>query len=236
MSSVTNVLILAAAFGLLFAVAEMLHRKGNVPAETTRKIVHLVTGILTLLFPLLLDTIAEAGLLCGLFLLILILSMRHGMLPSINAIDRKSWGSLLYPVIVFGIFAFYKSYAATENRLFHPLYYYYTPILVMAVCDPVAALAGSAFRNRYPHTPPGKTMAGSFAFFFSAAILIACLAAYFCQNALPFEAYLVTSIMLAFMATLAERFSNYGWDNFTIPVAIALGMHFMEMALKGFPG
>src|SRR5690349_8627227 len=94
MSDSLNILMLAGAFALLFAVAEILYRVVHMPAEVTRKIVHIGTGCLTLLFPFLLHGAFLVGLLCGISLLILLLSLRYHWLPSINAIGRKSWGSL----------------------------------------------------------------------------------------------------------------------------------------------
>ncbi len=234
MSTALSLLMLAGAFALLFLAAELLHKKLQVPAETTRKIIHFETGLLTLLFPVLLESIVAVGLLCGIFLILLLASMRFNMLPSINAIRRKSWGSILYPVIVFIVYAFFDWYAGAGNRLFAPLYYFYLPILVMAICDPIAALAGNAFRKRYPHTAPGKTIAGSFAFFFTASVLIIGLSAYFNRGTAPFSILLLIGILLGFMSALAERFSTGGWDNFTIPLSIIAGMHIMEAGLRNF--
>lgn len=234
MSDLTNLLLLAGAFGLLFALAELLHRRFGVHAETTRKLVHVGTGALTLLFPVYMQHTSSVALLCGTFLAILIISLRSGMLPSINAIRRKSWGSLLYPVIVFIVFLFYERHTRQPGLLFHPYFYFYAPVLVMAICDPLAALAGHAFRRRYPQTFPGKTMAGSFTFFFSAALVMAGLAALFARIALPYQGYIILAIMAAFLSALAERFSDKGWDNFTIPLSVILVIYLIENGLKSF--
>jgi len=236
MSTTTNFFLLAGAFSLLFLIAEVLHRKFGVSAESTRKLVHVGTGLLTLLFPLLLQSTIAVGLLCGSFLLLLLASMRFGLLPSINAIRRKSWGSLLYPVIVFIVYAYYEQFASADTGLFNPLYYFYTPILVMAVCDPVAALAGNSFRRRYPQTAHGKTLAGSFSFFFASSLLVIGLSAYFNISTMPSNVLLVIGIVIGFISALAERFSTGGWDNFTIPLSVLAGMYIMEMGLINFAG
>lgn len=185
MNSISSSLILASCFAGLFALAEILYRVARLPAEVTRKIVHIGTGCLTLLFPIMLHSALEVGLLCGAFLMILLASMRFSLLPSINAVERDTLGSVIYPVIVFLVFLFYLHSAQQPRRIASPLYYFYTPILVMALCDPIAATAGSAWRRSHPNIPPGKTIAGSFAFFASAAILSGVLAGYFYKPGLP---------------------------------------------------
>lgn len=232
MSGPIAILALGAAFSGLFLLAECAHRYAHLPAEMTRKGVHIGTGLLTMLFPFWLHHAAEVGILCGIFLVILTWSINRKSLPSINAIKRKSWGSVLYPVVVFGVYVYYARYGKAPLRLFHPIWFFATPILVMALCDPLAAWAGSLYRNRYPEAPPGKTMAGSFAFFIAAILLIGCLGAFLKVPALSLQVPLVCGIVLAFIATLAERFSGGGWDNFTIPAAIITGQVIFETGLR----
>ncbi|HZF99594.1 MAG TPA: hypothetical protein VEY71_01255, partial [Chitinophagales bacterium] len=98
---------LAACFLALFGVAEFLYRRLHWRVEVTRKIVHIGTGLLTLLFPLLLHHHGLVLLLCGTFAVILLLSQRLKLLPSINAIDRDSFGSISYPIAVYGCYLVY---------------------------------------------------------------------------------------------------------------------------------
>lgn len=79
-------------------------------------------------------------------------------------------------------------------------------------------------------------MAGSFTFLISAILLTTALAAYFSSARLPLQSYVLWGIMLAFVATLAERFSINGTDNLTIPLSIALTIYLMEIGLKNFAG
>lgn len=232
MNGAIAMLVLGAAFGGLFLLAECAHRYAHLPAEATRKGVHIGTGLLTMLFPFWLRNAVEVGILCGIFLVILIWSLNRRSLPSINAIKRKSWGSVLYPVVVFGVYIYYIRYGKAPLRLFHPIWFFATPILVMAFCDPLAAWAGSLYRNRCPAAPPGKTMVGSFAFFIASILLIGCLGAFLKMPSLPLRVPLVCGIVLAFIATLAERFSGGGWDNLTIPLAIMAGQVIFETGLR----
>lgn len=150
--------LLATAFGLLFASAEWVYHKRRVAAEYTRKYVHLSTGILTLAFPLLFSDHWPMLILCGGFLVILLLSLKFGLLPSINAVDRKTRGSLLFPIVVYGCFLVHRHYG---------LYiFYYLPILVLAVCDPAAAFVGKRWPwGRFTMLGHTKTLSGSLTFF-----------------------------------------------------------------------
>lgn len=134
-TGIVNALILSGLFLSLFAVAELLYHCCKVRAEFTRKIVHAGTGLLALLFPLMLDNHWWVLVLCTSFTILLICSVHFRLLRSIHAIDRRSVGSLAYPVAVYGC---YLSYTFLNNQLI----YYYLPILILAISDPLAALSG----------------------------------------------------------------------------------------------
>lgn len=225
-----DVLTLAVLFLLLFAAAELLYRFGKVRAEITRKLVHIGTGLLTVLFPLKLDSILQAAVLCGSFFVVLLLATRYRLLPSIHAISRKSSGSLLYPVSVLGVFTFYNLIDCNDESLF------YIPILILAVCDPLAALVGKLWAKRRS-LPAGKTTAGSLAFFAGALAVIVLVLSFpvmschsggnpFCDS----NYRVPLALLMALATTFAERVSGAGWDNLTIPAA-AVGVYLLGYAL-----
>lgn len=209
---------LAGLFLALFAVAEWLYKKRHVPAESTRKIVHAGTGLLTLLFPLWLFWWWQAALLCGSFLALLLLSKRFHFLNSIHGVKRETHGSILYPVIVAAAFFFYL-YSINHFNSFQSRYYFYLPVLVMAVCDPAAALAGRWHQKNKSFTS-GKTAAGSVAFFVTALVITLIFIEVFKLRAIPSLHYLFLLLCLSFSATGAEYISKKGWDNFFIPLVI----------------
>jgi phytol kinase len=196
-----NTFILGLSFLALFGIAELLYHKLHVKAENSRKFVHAVTGVLTLLFPVMINNLWLVLLLCLGFLIVLIASLRFNLIKSINAIDRRSYGTLTYPIAIFGC---YLAYEYTGNNFT----YYYLPILTLAFCDPLAAIFG----RRWPYGKiKNKTIVGSSAFFVSAFIL-----------AFLMHRSVVNALLIALFSTIAEAVTPHGLDNLTIPGSVLL--------------
>ncbi|WP_353195711.1 phosphatidate cytidylyltransferase [Parapedobacter defluvii] len=217
-------LALSGAFCVLFAVAEILYHIRGSNAETTRKVVHIGTGFLALLFPVVLNSHWQVLLLCGSFAVLLWISMRYKLLPSINGIRRKSYGSLGYPVSVYISFLAYEYFGKQYA-------YYYLPILVLAICDPVAAYVGRRTRYKPYRVGQGiKTVGGSLAFF-AAAILVTAGVYLYLRDFPGIAAFGAVALAAGGLATLAEAFSRKGLDNITIPLAVLLGMVAVEQLM-----
>ncbi len=202
---------MAAAFGALFAVGEILYHVFKVNASVTRKIIHTGTGLLTMAFPPLIGNHWLVLALCGSFLLILLVSFPLNLLPSINAVDRKTHGSFIYPVVVYLCFMVYDYFDA--------YIYYYLPILILAICDPIAELIG----KNYPWKPyvffnHQKTISGSLGFFGSAWLLSSMLL--FSLEELSFFHVATISFFVSLLSTFAEAISHKGYDNLTIPLSV----------------
>jgi len=208
-----NTALLALVFLLLFASAEWLHHKRRFKAEVTRKYVHIMTGLLTMSFPFLLKDHWHVLFLCGSFLLILLLSMHWGLLRSINGVDRETLGSLLYPIVVIGCFFAYEHFSL--------FVFYYLPILILAICDPMAALVGKRWpRGRYTILGHTKTLSGSLAFFIT-ALALGLLLFLGAEEARPLEG-LILALIVAAVTTVAEGVSHKGYDNLNVPLGAML--------------
>ncbi|NMH27555.1 phosphatidate cytidylyltransferase [Flavobacterium silvaticum] len=198
-------------FLLLFFVAEIGYRTFKVKAEITRKFVHIFSGLTCLTFPFFLDSWISVLGLCFSFIFLLIVSKKYNLLPSINAIDRKSSGSILFPVSIFGCFLlFYKNQDYLE---------FYLPVLILAICDPLAALAGKRWSyGKYKIGNDFKTIVGS------AAFLASCFAVLMLSVCFPDGNFSIDAITkcvaIAIVATLVEAFSKNGYDNVSIPLSV----------------
>lgn len=214
-----HILLLAGAFLALFALAEGGYYFLKIKAEATRKFVHMATGLLTLLFPVMLQSHWSVLLLCFSFFLLLSASFKFNFLNSINGIGRKSVGSLAYPV---SVYVCYLVYCFFDRNYF----YFYLPILILAISDPLAALAGKLVKKTKDRKEE-KTIAGSIAFF-SSAFLLAALLFLIYKNDKKIAEILLCSVVIAALATIAEAFAGKGWDNITIPVSVSIGITVLE--------
>lgn len=212
--------VLALAFGVLFGTAELLHRVFRFRAEVTRKIVHVGTGLLTMLFPLLLSDQLWVLALCAGFFVILLLSLRFGFLPSINAVDRTTYGSLVYPGIVYLTFLFFTSLSAWQGH--RDLLWFYLPVLVMALCDPLAALVGKTVPIKsVAFWGSRKSLGGTGAFLLGAFALSWAAFALDPSFSRSWGTQAAQAGEVAVLAAVAETLGAKGWDNLTIPLAVA---------------
>lgn len=220
-SEISNTIILAGCFIFIFFLGEILFHFFKVKVEVTRKFVHIISGLLTLLFPIMLHNSWLVLLLCSSFAILLISSLAFGLLPSINSIHRKSYGSMLFPLSV------YLCYLAFEFWGYQ-YHHFYIPILILAISDPLAAMFGTKWPiGRYAVGKEYKTYLGSFAFFISS--LIICLVLYK-SNASIFQLFIVC-IAISLITTFAEAQSRKGFDNITVPISGSFVLYISEYFL-----
>lgn len=217
---ISHTAFLAACFLALFGIAELIYHWFKVKAEYTRKLVHFGTGLLTLLFPILLNNHWLVLFLCASFALILVLSLKYNLLQSINGIDRKSYGSICYPVAVYIAYLGFDWGKVNFPAFGNGYILFYLPILTLAICDPVAALTGKRWPyGKYKVGQETKTLMGSGMFFVAAFILSTCL--FLLMNPsinYSFKISLICSLF-ALATSITEALSKKGLDNLFIPLS-----------------
>jgi phytol kinase len=212
-------LIMSLVLGL-FGLAEWIRLKLRIRTEITRKGVHLTVGAVILSFPYLLNSHVQVLILSAGFLLLLIISLQLGFLQAINKINRRSYGSMAYPVAIYLCFVCYE----WKNDIA----FYLLPVGIFVICDPMAAWAGMSTKwkpFRIWHNEQ-KTVAGTLAFF-SVALLITFLYLYFFAN-LPLSKLMFWSVTLAFITAITEAATPLGLDNLTVPASALLTLHFLQ--------
>lgn len=208
----TDIVYIAAVSGcilLIFTISELLKKYLGLRTEVTRKFVHVSAGIITLLFPFLFQAQMPVLILSFGFLLLMLASMRYRFLDSVNGIERKSLGSLAYPVIIYTCFLIYLQK--------QDIVYYFLPLGIFIICDPLAAFFGMKLKWK-PYTiwNDQKTVAGSLAFFASACVL--CVLFLSMNTSIVPGTTLMYSCILAGGATAAEAASPFGLDNLFVPL------------------
>lgn len=201
----------------LFGFTDFLYHRMKIKADNTRKIVHICTGIIALSFPLYLESIWQVAVLCCSFLVLMFLSEKFRWFKSITSVERKSYGSWLFALVVLICFSIMQ-YSAPE--------YYVLPLLILTIADPLAALFGK-YLNFIPLQIFGqlKTVGGSIAFFTASLMIIYFYGEinefYFQEPRKVLGSY-SSFFFIAIVATGAELFSTKGWDNLTIPLTVIL--------------
>lgn len=216
---ILNIIYFAVVFLLLFGLTDVLHLVFKIKSGLTRKIVHVATGLIVLLFPFYFENHLSVLVLCSSFFVLLIFSMLLNFLPSINKVKRKTIGSLLFPVSIYIAFYIYK---IEGNLLFYIL-----PMAILGISDTLAELVGSSLKWKpYKTLGQTKTLGGSITFlissFFISLIIIGLLAD------IETGYNLLISFGIALITTIFEAFSHRGMDNLTIPLGAIILLYFVN--------
>lgn len=206
-------LILAACFLLIFGLGELLYHRLKIKAEYSRKFVHITSGLLTFAFPVYIANHWFVLMLCFSFLLILLGSLKFNLLKSINAVDRVTQGSILFPIVV------YTTFLLADYKGSFTLFY--LPMLILALCDPAAAIVGRnlpVFKLKYFNK--NKSFGGAMAFLIMAFGLSLFYLIQF--ETLALISAITAAILVAFTSTLAELLARNGYDNLSVPYSVSL--------------
>jgi len=213
----TNILIFSGIFLLLFVIAEAAYHLLKIDVGYTRKFVHIMTGVIVMYFPIYFKKPIDLLIICISFFLILTLSKRVGLLKSINAIKRKSSGSTLYPLVV--IICYLIQYRQGSYI------YFFVPILILALADPMAEFAGKKFQYKpYSIFKNSKTVSGSIGFML-VAFLTGLIGLYYFAD-VSIVIMISCAFLIALFTTLGEAVSIKGFDNLVIPLC-ATGVLFI---------
>ena len=202
--------IVGAWLAIAILVAEWLHRKISVGAETARKIVHISSGNVVLIAWWLQMPewiIVMAAAIAGAMALV---SYQIPILPSINSVGRQSLGTFFYAISI----GLLPIWFWPEQPQFTVL-----GILVMAWGDGLAATVGQRF-GRHPYQVWGlkKSWEGTLTMG-AASFAVVSLTLFAVQGAI-WQTWTI-ALIVAIAATALEAFSKLGVDNLTVPLGSA---------------
>ncbi|MBR8838114.1 MAG: phosphatidate cytidylyltransferase [Stigonema ocellatum SAG 48.90 = DSM 106950] len=215
----------AAWVSLILLIAWGVNRVAKDDPEIVRKIVHIGTGNVILL-AWWLDIPASVGITASILAsAVTLLSYRFPILPGINSVGRKSYGTFFYSVSIGVLVACFWHLQQPQ--------YAVLGILVMAWGDGLAALIGQRFgKHKYKLLGREKSWEGSLAmalvsYFISILILLGVLG--------NIWQTWVISLAVAFVATGLETISVVGIDNLTVPLgSAALAFVLTQLLVNGF--
>ena len=200
---VIYLLAFIAGYILLLLLCECLGCWANVKPEHTRKLAHIISTLSALLYPQLFSDHIYPLLLCLFFCVVLLITKRLKVIPSIDRVERKTEGSYMLALSV-GT-TYYLSIMYKDLAIYH------LPILILAISDPLAGILGQKVSSKRFFN--GKTIAGSLSFFLSAFAI-----SFVYLIAVRHQPMWGVSVVIALTAAIAELFSPRGLDNLTIPL------------------
>ena len=199
--------VAACGFLSLLGLSELAARRWSLRPEVGRKLAHVSCGVLAAALPVALDFSAIVLLAAG-FVPFMVVSRRLGLFPVVHAGERTTYGEIYFPLGVL----------LAAVLVPHGVPYAFG-VLVLALADAVAAIAGGRFgRRTYRLLGAHKTYVGSAAFFATTLAL-----------ALPALGFSVRGVLvasaIAAAASVEEGLLGGGADNVVLPVSAAAMMH-----------
>jgi phytol kinase len=210
-------LIFLVAINILLTFNELSYRRLSLNSEITRKFAHFTASLSTLTFPFIFNNHLYVLALAAFFFTVLFFSRNGSQLKSIHNIGRQSFGSYLLPLSIYLTFLI--------SNILDNKFLYILPILILAICDPVAALFGINIKKnnhsiRIFGIDTKKTILGS-GYFLAFSFIISLFALYFYQMTFDLKVFWL-AIGIALVSTTVELFSLKGTDNLFIPVSVLL--------------
>lgn len=204
-----------AALGVLIGIVKLC---GSwLPAELSRKAVHVGMGLLCLSFPWVFEEAWPVGVLAVLAVIGLgavrwVPALRTKIGGVIGGVERQSYGEFYFPVAVAVVF-----FLAGDQTLLFVI-----PVLTLTVADSVGALIGVRYGLARYRTDEGlKSAEGSVAFF--TAAFLSCHIPLLLFSETGRAECLLISLTAGFVVMLLEAISWRGQDNLIIPI----GMYFL---------
>lgn len=202
--------------GLVFAIASLVRLAFQADTEISRKIVHIGTGNV-ILFAWWFQTPAIFGIGAAIIAsIVTLISYRFPILPGINSIGRKSFGTFFYAVSIGILIATFW--------YFNQPFYAAIGILIMSWGDGLAALIGQRFgKHKYKLFGGQKSWEGSLAMLISSYIVCGSILA--SVQGSTWQTWVI-ALAVAIFATGLETISFLGIDNLTVPLGGA-GLAFL---------
>ena len=185
--------------------------------ETLRKIIHIGIGPLIPLAKFLGIDQISALYFTGLISLLTFINYQSKLFPTIEDVDRKSYGTLFYCLSLFILIYLYWNKDPTSLM---------AGFFIMTFGDGFAGLIGKNFQSKsWFFLNQKKSFFGTITMFITSLIVIFGLS-YFQKYSLS-----INIITIAFISTVIEQFSIFGIDNLIVPISAAFCFNYFITGL-----
>ena len=196
----------------IFLISIVFKRFNEDSREFNRKIIHIGIGPLIPIAQFLKIDQNSALIFTGIVSLMVLINYTYKLFPTIEDIERKSFGTLFYCLSLFFLISLFWNkdpYALIAG------------FFIMTFGDGLAGLVGKSFNSKsWIFLKQTKSLFGTLTMFFT-SLLVVCSIGYAQQNNFNFN-----YLMIAFISTILEQLSILGIDNFIVPITSAYCFNF----------
>jgi phytol kinase len=207
MNQTVSAIIFLSLFLLLVAIAHLLYRYLKIPAEYSRKFLHVSGGVLALFAPLFIQSHWWVLAICAAAFLFLLFTYVKQLLPAVHRTKRKSVGSVIFPLPVYICFLI----ASWKNNDL----LFYIPVSFLTISDAMAEWGGTKWGGKTFRLKNDKTLAGAFSFAICSMFISIAWGILF---QLDVQQITIMALITTITATVAELWSSKGWDNLAVPL------------------
>ncbi len=202
---------------IIFFISIIYKRFNPNNKETLRKIIHIGIGPLIPLAKFLGIDQISALYFTGLISLLTFINYQSKLFPTIEDVDRKSYGTLFYCLSLFILIYLYWNKDPTSLM---------AGFFIMTFGDGFAGLIGKNFQSKsWFFLNQKKSFFGTITMFITSLIVIFGLS-YFQKYSLS-----INMITIAFLSTVIEQFSIFGIDNLIVPISAAFCFNYFITGL-----
>ena len=196
----------------IFLISIVFKKYNENSREIVRKIIHIGIGPLIPIAQFLKIAQNSALIFTGIVSLLVFINYTYKLFPTIEDVERKSYGTLFYCLSLFIlIYLFWDK----------DPYALITGFFLMTFGDGLAGLIGKSLDSKsWIFFKQKKSLLGTITMFLTSLIVVFSIG-YSQQNSFNLNYFTI-----AFFATLLEQFSVLGIDNFIVPILSALCFNF----------
>ena len=202
---------------IIFLISVICNRFYPENKEVLRKIIHIGIGPLIPLAKFLDIDQTSALYFTGIMSLLTLINYQYKLFPTIEDVDRKSYGTLFYCLSLFILIYLYWNKDPTSLT---------AGFFIMTFGDGFAGLVGKNFKSKsWFFMKQKKSFFGTITMFLTSLIVVYGLS-YFQKYT-----FNINFFTIAFISTILEQFSIFGIDNFIVPISAAFCFNFFVTGL-----